>query len=152
MSLLLSFAVCFVSAFIPLVNAEAYVAAVAAATQGVSMWALAVVAAAGQMAGKVVWYEAGRRSTRWRWVQNWLSRPKRERQYLTWRRRVAGRPLAAGAVVLCSAFVGIPPLAIVSVLAGQLQLSRLVFVAAGMAGRFGRFALVIAGVSLLPWF
>ncbi len=149
--LLTTLAVCFVSAFIPLVNAEVYLAAITATDQGVSVWPLALAAAVGQMLGKIVWYEAGRHSLRWSWMRRRLDTPKWQTRYATWQGRVTGRPFVSALVLLTSAFVGVPPFALMSVLAGQLRMPFWLFVVAGLIGRLGRFALVVAGISLIPW-
>jgi hypothetical protein len=48
-----NFAVCLVSALVPVVNAEAYLAGLGVLDQPAGIWLIAVVAAAGQTAGKV---------------------------------------------------------------------------------------------------
>lgn len=149
--LLTTLGVCFVSAFIPLINAEAYLAAITAADQQVSVWSLALAAAIGQMLGKIVWYEAGRHSLRWKWIRKRLETPKWRVRYTKWEGRVTGRPIVSALVLLASAFIGVPPFAVLSVLAGQLRMPFGLFVVAGLIGRLGRFALVVAGISLIPW-
>lgn len=143
--------VSFASALIPLVNVEAYLGAVVATTNGLNLWLLCITAGVGQMAGKVLWYEAGRRSMDLAWIRRKMSSPKRQGQLELWRSRVQGRPVLSGAVLLASAFVGIPPYAVISVLAGQLRTSFLLFLVTGLVGRTGRFAVVAFGVSMVPF-
>jgi len=147
MLLLVTLAVSFASALVPLINVEAYLGAVTATNDGLNLWLLCLFAGLGQMAGKVLWYWAGRRSMEWSWVSRKMSTPKRQRQLELWRGRVHGRPLASGVVLLTSAFVGMPPYAVVSVLAGQLRMPFALFCLTGLLGRTGRFAVVAFGVS-----
>jgi membrane protein YqaA with SNARE-associated domain len=147
--LLTTLGVCALSALVPLVNAEAYLAAVATQADHVDLWMLGLVAAAGQMVGKVLWYDVGRRSMRWSWIERRMATPKRQRQLATWRDRAQGRPVYAGLVLFASAFVGIPPFAVTSVAAGQLAMSFPLFLATGFAGRAARFLLILEGVALI---
>jgi membrane protein YqaA with SNARE-associated domain len=57
--------------------------------------------------------------------------------------------VAAGALVFVSALTGLPPFAVLSVLAGQLRMSLALFLGLGFAGRWLRFAGVLAGTSWL---
>lgn len=147
--LLATLGVCVVSALVPLVNAEAYLAGVAATVDNPNVWVLCSVAALGQMVGKVIWYDVGRRSLRWSWIQKKMSTPKRQRQLQTWQGRVHGRPVVSGLALFASALVGIPPFAVMSVLAGQLRMSFVVFVLTGFVGRAARFGLILGGVSMI---
>jgi membrane protein YqaA with SNARE-associated domain len=149
--LLATLGVSFGSALVPLINVEAYLGAVTATTDGVNLWMLVVSAGIGQMLGKVLWYEAGRRSMEWSYIRKKMSTPKRQAQLELWRNRVQGRPVFSGAVLLASAFTGIPPYAVISVLAGQLRISFVLFLLTGLIGRTGRFAVVTFGVSMVPF-
>lgn len=131
------------SALVPFLNAEAYavVSAVAAPTAGVVL-ALAV----GQTVGKVVLFESARRgAARWtlkdpstrrgRWlarVTPWLRSPR------------TGPPL-----VLASAALGLPPLAVVSVAAGASGQGRLLFASLVLLGRLARFAAIVVPATHL---
>ena len=150
MTLLLStFGICVVSALVPLVNAEAYLGGVAILGSGVGIWALSAVAAIGQMVGKVVWYFVGASSLRWRWVRRRVEAPSWQARYATWQRRTRGSPWLVGGLVFASALVGLPPFAVISVLAGQLAVPLPLFVVAGLVGRWLRFAAVLGGVAFL---
>jgi membrane protein YqaA with SNARE-associated domain len=142
-------AVAFVSALLPLLNVEAYVGALAAAGAAGNPWLLCAVVAAAQMVGKLVWYVAGARSMRLGWVRRKLDKPRRQRQLAVWRARVSGRPATAAAVVFAAGSVGLPPLAVISVLAGQLRMPLALFMMTGVAGRFVRFAALVHGVGVL---
>jgi len=145
-----AFWIALVSALIPLVNIEAYLGAVALTSGGPALWLIAMAAALGQMLGKLVWFYAGRRSMDWAWVNRKLASEKSQRRLRLWTARVETRPWAAAALVLGAGLIGLPPLAIVSVLAGQLSMAPTVFLCAGLVGRFGRFAALLMGISLLP--
>lgn len=148
--LLTALAVAFASALLPLLNVEAYVAAVTAGGVAGNLWLLCGVVAVGQMVGKMMWYLAGSRSMQLGWVQRKMAKPRRQRQLAVWQARVSGRPASAAGVVFLAGSVGLPPLAVVSVLAGQLRLPVQLFVLMGLAGRFVRFGALVHGVALLP--
>ncbi len=136
------------SAIIPILNAEAYVAATALVLGNVDIVIMVVAVSVGTTVGKVVLFRgarAGREVAR--------KRPARERAD-PGRIRVALRrlaeiligwlehPLRAVATVFVSSFVGIPPLLAVAVVAGASSMRTDVFAAAVFVGRTGRFALI----------
>lgn len=139
----------FASALIPVINIEAYLAIREAVSEVGSVWTLALVAAVGQMAGKLLWYQIGASSLGWGWVRRRAEKPKAQARLELWRARTHERPRFAGALVLVSAFTGLPPFAILAVLAGQLRMSLVLFLSLGLVGRWMRFALVLGGVSWL---
>ncbi|QNN54827.1 VTT domain-containing protein [Nocardioides mesophilus] len=113
------------------------------------MWWLGLVAAAGQMVGKVVWYYLGASSLQWGWIRRRLDKPKNLARLELWRHRTAERPLVAGVLLFTSALVGFPPFAIVSVLAGQLRMNLVLFLTLGLLGRWLRFVAVLGGAAWL---
>jgi membrane protein YqaA with SNARE-associated domain len=130
---------CFVAGLVPVVNAELFLV-------GVSVWAvtstaqlplLAACAAVGQMTAKVLLYYAGMgvfELPRGRFRERLeRARSKIER----WRRR----PYLIYAI---SASVGLPPFYLVSLAAGALRIGFRAFCAIGLAGRFVRFAVILA--------
>jgi membrane protein YqaA with SNARE-associated domain len=139
----------FASALIPLINIEVILAARAAAVDTGGLWTLALAAAVGQMAGKVVWYYLGANALSWGWVRKKVETPKAQARLETWRTRTHERPVVAGALVFLSAASGFPPFAIVAVLAGQLRMSLTLFFVLGLAGRWLRFAAVLGGAGWL---
>ena len=148
MTLLLgTFGVCLVSALFPLVNAEAYLGALAAVGDGSRVWAVAAVAALGQTCGKLVFFGLGRSSLSWAWVRRKTESPKWQARTATWQRRTRDNPWSVTGLIGASALLGLPPLAIISVLAGQLRASLALFAVAVFTGRTLRFAAVFAGVS-----
>lgn len=140
--------IAFASALVPVINIEAYLG-VRAAVGDVNVWLLAFIAAVGQMSGKVIWYYIGASSLQWGWIKRKVEQPKQQARLATWRARTEQRPVLAGALVFVSAFVGLPPFAILSVLAGQLKMHLAEFVVLGVAGRWLRFASVLGGIGWL---
>ena len=147
--LLATFGVAVASALIPLVNIEAYIAGVAALASSFGLWPLAAVAAAGQTVGKLVWYQVGRSSMNWRYIRKRLETPGWQRRYTRMHALIADRAVVGRALLFLSAILGLPPLAIMAVLAGQLAFHRLWFVLTILLGRTLRFAAVLGGISAL---
>ena len=138
------------SALIPVLNVEAYLLA-AAVTSDVSAVLLAAVAAAGQMAGKMLYYLMGRG------VIDVARLRRKSAATGRWAVRMAAvrswcEQHAWGTVglTLVSAFVGLPPFAVFSVLAGSLRVPWVLFLGAGLVGRFGRFLAILLAPGLLP--
>lgn len=146
--ILATFVYCVVSALVPVVNAEAYVAGVGAVFDGVGVWSVALAAASGQMVGKVVYFLLGRNSLRWNWVRKKTESPKWRAALERWQRRIGGNPWVGGLLLFVSAWLGMPPFAIMSVIAGQLRVPLVVFVGAGFAGRLGRFVTLLGLVEV----
>lgn len=143
-----TFGVSIASALFPLINMEVILGGMAA-TVGGHAFTLAVIAGAGQTLGKIVWYEATRRSIETDWVQKKLSGEKVRTSYARWQARMEGRPFFAGAIMLISAFGGIPPLLVMAAVAGALKMRMWVFLPTIFVGRTLRFWLVLAGVESL---
>lgn len=139
----------FASALVPVLNIEAYLAIREAVSEVDSVWVIALAAALGQMVGKLLWYQIGASSLGWGWVRRRAERPKAQARLELWRNRTHERPVLAGGLVLFSAFTGVPPFAVLAVLAGQLRMSLALFLGLGLAGRWLRFALVLGGTSWL---
>jgi len=144
--------VAFASALVPLVNIEAYLGvrgAVSTVGTGERLWLLGLVAALGQMLGKLVWYRLGASSLEWRWVRRRLEKPSAQARLARWRARTSDRPVVAGVVLFVSAFSGLPPFAILAVVAGQLGMSVPAFFTLGLLGRWLRFSAVLGGAEWL---
>jgi membrane protein YqaA with SNARE-associated domain len=135
------------SALIPLVNIEAYLAALATQTTASQAPALALAAGVGQTMGKVVWYAIAMKSMTHPWVQKKMSSDKMRASVERWHERTTGRPVIAGAVVLCSAFTGFPPLLAIAVVAGAIRMPFWVFLPTCLVGRVARFYLLLVGVE-----
>ncbi|APU13947.1 putative membrane protein [Actinoalloteichus sp. GBA129-24] len=151
-----AFGVSVLSALIPLISVELFVIALMLRAPDTAWWQLAAVVAAGQVVGKLLYYYAGRGS---------LPLPKVFRRTedtpSRWSLRLArfreacrGRPVWTAGVLLSSSFVSLPPFAAVSVIAGVAGIPLRTFVLTGLAGRFGRFALVavVPGIAGAWWF
>jgi membrane protein YqaA with SNARE-associated domain len=143
--LLGTFGYCIGSALIPFLNAEAYISAVAAMAGHqldtmLGLWILAVVAAAGQMVGKTIWYMAGRHALDWDWLARKTAKPRWQAALARWQGRIDGRAWVAALILLVSATFGFPPFAILSVIAGQLRIPLALFLVTGTVGRTLRFA------------
>jgi len=150
MLLLSTFGVCLLSAVFPVVNAETYVGALAAVGGDASrLWPIALIGAVGQTIGKVAFFYLGRSSLNWRWVRRKTESPKWQARMARWQRRTHQNPATVFGLVSVSAVVGLPPLAIISVLVGQLRSSIVLFVVAVFAGRTLRFAAIFAGIATL---
>ncbi|GAA1727084.1 hypothetical protein [Aeromicrobium alkaliterrae] len=142
------------SAIIPILNAEAYVAATALVLGNVDIVIMVVAVSVGTTVGKVVLFRGARAG---RDVARKKQKSARERPD-PGRVRIALRALAdvligwlehpwrAVATVFVSSLVGIPPLLAVAVVAGASTMRTDVFAAAVFVGRAGRFAL-IAGAA-----
>ena len=137
------------SALIPILNVEAYLAAVAVQAHHLSAWQLAAVGAAGQTVGKILWYIAGVHSLKVRWIRQKMETEKWQLSYARWHERIVGRPMFAGAIAFTSAVTGFPPLAVIAVLAGTLRMNFAIFLGTVFVGRTIRFWLVLAGVGIL---
>ena len=137
------------SALVPILNVEAYLAAVAIQANHLSDWELAAVGSAGQTAGKVLWYFAGTQSLRIRWIRQKMETEKWQLSYARWHERIVGRPVFAGAISFTSAGSGFPPLAVIAVLAGTLRMNFAIFLGTVFVGRTLRFWMVLAGVGVL---
>lgn len=139
----------FASALVPVLNIEAYLAIREAVSQVDSVWLVALAAATGQMVGKFLWYQMGASSLGWSWVRRKTEKPRAQARLALWRTRTHQRPVLAGTLVLVSAFSGLPPFAVLAVLAGQLRMSLALFLSLGLVGRWLRFAVVLSGMSWL---
>jgi membrane protein YqaA with SNARE-associated domain len=130
------------SAVLPWLNAEVIVLAFAAmATSRADLVALAVLATAGQVTGKGLMYWTGRGAalveaggTRAR-LDKWRARLERHRWHpLTW--------------VFVSAVVGVPPLYIVTVLAGAAKVPFGRFLAVTSLGRLLHFGMLVLAIGV----
>lgn len=139
----------FTSALVPFINVEAYLGLRATVSSLDTVWLPALVAAVGQMAGKLVWYQLGASALGWGWVRRRVERPRNAARLEAWRQRTHDRPVLAAGLVLVSAFSGLPPFAVLSVVAGQLRMNLPLFLAVGLVGRWLRFVVVLSGAAWL---
>ncbi|TPG19016.1 hypothetical protein [Pedococcus bigeumensis] len=137
-----------VSAFIPLLNAEAFVVAAAAGGASAAVWGVAG-ASLGQTVGKVAIFVMVRKGVHRRFLRERRRRPAQQ-PTSAWRLRLRDwsarlllqldRPWVGGLVVLVSASAGLPPLAVVAVVAGLRRTPLAMFTVAVLLGRAARFA------------
>lgn len=133
----LAFSGAVVSSLVPFVNAEILLLGLAVSSPAAAPL-LAVVMAAGQMAGKSVLFLGGGRLT-----------PSRFDAQLT-RWRLDGRTRRVRAPLIgISALTGLPPFYLVSVAAPALGVSFRTFLALGLAGRLLRFGALVALPQLI---
>ena len=145
------FVLAFVSAFVPLVSIElALVVAAATGTSGMLLVAQVLLAAAGQMVGKSCFFLGGRTAFT-RWTGRRKQRRSRGRRLGRLVARAARQRAAAAVTVFVSAVTGLPPLALVSALAGAWRLRLSSFFVLGLAGRSARFAGVLLVPQVLGW-
>ena len=129
-----------VSALLPIVSAEAYALLAAARTHGVEAMAVVFALAVGQTIGKLVLFGAARRGSGR--LHTRLCR-RGEGRAARWNDRVCGlmtRRRTGLPTVLASATVGLPPLALVSLVAGASAQRRWEFGTVCLIGRVARFA------------
>ena len=141
--------VSFASALVPLVNIEVYLVGLGVLGAGGDVWTYAFVAAVGQMLGKLIWFYLGANALRWGWIRRKVEKPKAQAVLERWRERTTARPVVAATLVLVSAAAGVPPVAVVAVLAGQLRMNVVLFMVVGTAGRTLRFATFLGGAEWL---
>lgn len=151
MWVLTTLGVAFVSALVPIVNIEAYLLALAVSTNP-DPYVLAGAAAAGQMAGKMIFWLVGAGLLQVRRVQKkgtatgkWTERMQR---LTAWCERHWWGP---GLITVASAFSGFPPFAVWSLLAGTVRMRWWLFLLLGLVGRYGRFLVILLAPDLWPW-
>jgi membrane protein YqaA with SNARE-associated domain len=152
MLLVSTFAVAAVSAIVPLVNIEVYLGVVAtqldAAAHPSRLVLLAATAGVAQTLGKLCWYLLAARSIESRWFQHKLGAGARRHRFDVWHARIVGRPWLTAGVLALSAVIGLPPLLVLSVVAGSLRVPLALFVPTVVVGRSLRFWAILAGVGL----
>lgn len=149
--LALSLGVAVLSALVPLISAEVYVVGLVAYGSNLPWWAIGIVLAVGQVAGKLAYYYGGRGSLKLPRlirrksdkVGRWGARLARFRD--TCRRR----PVFAFSFMLVSATCSLPPFAATSIVAGAAKIRLSSFIVAGLVGRFIRFGSLAAFPVLL---
>jgi membrane protein YqaA with SNARE-associated domain len=140
---------CFATAVVPMGPPEAMVVALTVAATTSPGWAIAVAvtAAAGQSAGKLFVFLAVRGKLLRR--VRFLDRLLRNRLLTKIDSFDARHPRHLAAVVGVSALVSVPPLVVVSPMAGSTTMRPQLFLMSAFAGRLGRFSLLAFVPSLL---
>ncbi|MBA2697992.1 MAG: hypothetical protein H0U61_04365 [Nocardioidaceae bacterium] len=137
------------SAVVPLVNMEIYIASIAATVGNLNLWWVAFVAGIGQAVGKVPWYEVSKSSMHWSFVRKRMERPDWKRRYDKVQQQTHDKPWLVTILLFSSSLIALPPLAITAVLAGQLQFSRVLFHTTIILGRTLQFAALLGGIAWL---
>lgn len=169
-SIVTAFGVGVASALIPVVNAEL---AVSTAGLTLSVWlalAVSVAVAVGQTLGKIILFEAARKAAQLKTAKKQLQLQTAEDHLVEseadqtatahkpnkptpeWQRRLIKRldgRWQTNGVVLLSAGLGLPPLAVVSIVAGAVQSRRLDFAACCLTGRTVRFLAVTLSALII---
>ena len=130
--------VSFVSAFIPLVNIEAALA-VAARDADANLVLLAVAASIGMIAGKLLFYLGARESLRIPWLARKMETPRWQQSMTTWRDRTERHRSWTFVLLLASSFFGLPPYAVMVVVARHLRVRLYIILITGFIGRFAPF-------------
>ena len=137
---LASYCVSLVSAFVPFVNAEAYLVFASLVFPRGSLPGVVLCATAGQMTGKVALYFAGSGA---------LRLPLRRHEARIEQARAVLQGRRSNAVVFLSALSGLPPFYFVSIAAGVLRTRLRGFLAWGSLGRALRFAVCVVSPQLV---
>ena len=137
----LTYVVCMIAGFTPLVNAEIFLLVLAVGLSPPCAPAVVLAAAVGQMTAKLCWYGAGSGLIT-------LGQGRMRTRVEHTRAAAAQHPRLAAPVVLVSAVTGIPPFFFVSVASGAVRLGAARFLFIGLAGRAVRFGIVLAAPPL----
>jgi membrane protein YqaA with SNARE-associated domain len=139
-------ALAYVSALVPIVNAELLVVGSSAVagkgwTQALTV---AVVVAVGQMVGKVTLYLMGRGASK-------IPSERQRKAIDRWGHRFSQSPRMVMLLVFASAASGFPPFYAISVLAGTFRVNLAAFFVVGLAGRILRFGILALAPGWLGW-
>ena len=127
-----TYLVCLVGGFVPIINAEVYLASVGAMSERAMVFPLIVTGTLGQMTAKTAIFLAGRGLLRLP-----VARDSERMRVVLAKARAWRGPIEL--FVFMSAVLGIPPFYIVSLLGGALDLSVARFIVVGFTGRLIRF-------------
>lgn len=140
-----TFVVCLISGFVPIVNAELFLIAVSATSGPAAMVGVALAGTAGQMTAKSAMYLGGAGIAKLPLDRFQAAVAKyRERIERDWGHK-------PDALIFVSSSVGLPPLYVVSILAGTLHVRFYRFLIAGFLGRLLRFSLCISFPQLVKY-
>jgi membrane protein YqaA with SNARE-associated domain len=132
------------SALVPVVNAELWVAGAAALLPKSRYPAMLALFTMGTMLGKgLVFMGAEKLAAR--------ATPKVRERIERVSSLLHRRPAMAWPVVFLSAVVGVPPYYPITIAAGIVRMGLATFFVVGFVGRLARFAAIAYGVSAWPW-
>lgn len=133
-----TFVLCFLSGFVPIVNAEVWLLSASAASSPAAATALIVASTLGQMASKVIVYFAGRGVLKLPLNQRY------EKKLAEVQERMEKHRSREGLLIFTSGVTGLPPFYVVSIAAGLLKFDVFRFFTLGSLGRLIRFAALVA--------
>jgi membrane protein YqaA with SNARE-associated domain len=141
-----------VGSVLPVVNIELYLIGVLSVVDGLPWWALALAATVGQLAGKTLFFLAGRGSVRLGERLGRMTRWGKDHRTARWleqfRRKAEHRPVWGLAVLFLGAVTGIPPFTVMSFVSGTAGVRLLGFLGVSFVGRAAHF-LAVAGAPEL---
>lgn len=146
-ALVVLLALSFATAVVPIGPPEALVLAMTLPGATSPQWAIsvAVIAACGQAAGKLVVFLSVRGSIRCKPAARLMRNPLVQKLA----QHDQAHPRHLPALVAVSAFASIPPFVVVSPFAGSTAMRPHVFLVYGLAGRLARFSLLALGLTAL---
>ncbi len=130
-----SYIVCFISGFVPVVNAELYLVWAIAISPPEAALGLIVCVTTGQMTAKVLMYLSGAGLIR-------IPLGRYENKLEQIQQKLSRRSIQTSLFIFASAAVGIPPFYLVSISAGILKHSFARFFIFGLLGRLVRFLVI----------
>lgn len=137
---------------VPVVNIELYLIGVLSVVHGLSWWALALAATFGQLAGKTLFFYAGRGSVSLGERLGRMTRLPKGGRTARWlerfHRETKQRPWWARAVLFVGAVTGIPPFTVMAFVCGTAGMRLLSFLGVSFVGRTAHF-LAVAGAPEL---
>lgn len=135
------------SALVPGIPIELWLGGVGALTDSVGVWTVALAASVGHSVGKLPWYALGRWSVGWPWMRRQLEKPAVGERYEALVQWMERHPAWGHATMFASAVVGVPPLAVFIVVAGQLRMSVVGAMVSMTVGRTLRFAAILGAFT-----
>ena len=131
-----TFVICFISGLVPIVNAEIFLLFVASFIERPLFLHVLLLGTLGQMTAKVVLYYSGRGVLNLS-MKRYADRINETREkMLQWGKKIDG-------FIFISAFFGLPPFYLISIVSGLIRHHLLRFFIFGFAGRFLRFGLLM---------
>lgn len=162
--LCVSLGVAFGSALLPLISIEIFLIGLVSQQPDIPWLALGAVIAVGQVAGKLIYYYAGRGQLHLPGFlhrkpriaaepsprrERWAMRTKRMRAWLeALKERCHRHPRWMVGTYGLSSVLGLPPFMATTVLAGLVRMRLAAFLSAGLLGRFIRFSVLAAAPAI----